>query len=292
MDRDQDAPIRLPLRPNERPPALRPIRKDEVDILERGVHIESWLPERRSRRRPLLFVHGELGGSWLWHRYQEYFAQRGWEGHALNLRGHYWSDTTDYETLDFGTYIGDVEAAVDRLGGNVVIVGHGVGGLLALKTAELQPIAGLVLISPALPAALRTPARLHQLRTVPEVFRRDLVGWAGMPEQLRRHNPDLTIADVLRVQHMMGAESGQARRDVLAGVPVDRAAVGEGTAMLVVGGGLDRLYPEGDSERLAAWLGAEYQPYGAHSHYGLVLGEESHEQVAASIRAFLEAHRL
>ncbi len=292
MDRDQDAPISLPLRPNERPPSLRPIRKDEVDILERGVHIESWLPERRSRRRPLLLVHGELGGSWLWHRYQEYFAQRGWEGHALNLRGHYWSDTTDYETLDFDTYIGDVEAAVERLGGNVVIVGHGVGGLLALKTAELRPIAGLVLISPALPAALRTPARLHQLRAVPEVFRRDLVGWAGMPEQLRRHNPDLTIADVLRVQHMMGAESGQARRDVLAGVPVDRVTVGEGTATLVVGGGLDRLYPEGDSERLAAWLGAEYQPYGAHSHYGLVLGEESHEQVAASIRAFLEAHRL
>jgi hypothetical protein len=61
---------------------------------------------------------------------------------------------------------------------------------------------------------------------------------------------------------------------------------------LVIGGGLDREYPEPDSERLAEWLGAEYQPYGAHSHYGLVIGEESFEQIAADIRSFLDANRL
>jgi pimeloyl-ACP methyl ester carboxylesterase len=290
MDGDLDAP--QPIRQGDRPASLRPVRKDEIDLLERGVHIESWLPERRSRRRPLLFVHGELGGSWVWHRYQEYFAQRGWEAHALNLRAHYWSDTTDFETLDFATYLGDVEAAFERLGGNVVLVGHGLGGLLALKTAERRPVAGAVLISPALPGALRPVARIHQLRSVPEIFRRDFVGWAGRLEQIRRRNPDLTPADVLRVQHMMGAESGLARRQVLAGIDLDRATIVEDMPMLVVGGGLDRLYPEADSERLAEWLGAEYQPYGAHSHYGLVLGEDGYEQVATAIRAFLEAHRL
>ncbi|MGH2407323.1 MAG: alpha/beta hydrolase [Candidatus Limnocylindrales bacterium] len=290
LDHDGEAP--QPIRHAERPISLRPVRKDEIDLLERGVHIESWLPERRSRRRPLLFVHGELGGSWVWHRFQEYFAQRGWEAHALNLRAHYWSDTADYETLDFETYRGDVKAALERLGGNAVLVGHGLGGLLSLKAAERGQVAGIVLISPALPGSLRPVARLHQLRTVPEIFRRDFVGWAGLPEQIRRRNPDLTIADVLRVQHMMGGESGLARRQVLAGIDVDRAAFAEDLPMLVVGGGLDRLHPEPDSERLAEWLGAEYQPYGAHSHYGLVLGEEAYEQVATAIRAFLEAHRL
>jgi hypothetical protein len=44
----------------------RPVRKDEIELSERGIYIESWLPERRSRRRPLLFVHGELAGSWVW----------------------------------------------------------------------------------------------------------------------------------------------------------------------------------------------------------------------------------
>ena len=43
-----------------------------------------------------------------------------------------------------------------------------------------------------------------------------------------------------------------------------------------------------DAERLADWLGAEYEPFGAHSHFGLVVGEQSYEQVADAIRAFLE----
>ncbi|HEY8198808.1 MAG TPA: alpha/beta fold hydrolase [Candidatus Limnocylindrales bacterium] len=292
MDRDLEAPIELNRRPSERPPGTRPIRKDEIDLVDRGVHVESWLPERRTRRRPLLLVHGELGGSWVWHRYQEYFAQRGWEAHAVNLRGHYWSDTTDYETLDFATYVGDATAAAQRLGGEVVVVGHDLGGLIALKVAEAGLASGLVLISPAMPGALRPTAKPHQLRAAPEIYRRDQVGWAGLPEAIRRRNPDLTIADVLRIQHMMGAESGLARRDVIAGIEVDRSTLADRVPALVIGGGLDREYPEPDSERLAEWLGAEYQPYGAHSHYGLVIGEESFEQIAADIRSFLDANRL
>lgn len=288
-----DEPISLPMaRPQlERAVPARPIRKDEIDLLERGVHIESWLPERRSRRRPLLFVHGELGGSWVWHRYQEYFAGRGWEAHALNLRAHYWSDNADFEELDFTSYLGDAEAAHIRLGGQAVVIGHGLGALLALKLAERQPMGGLVMISPPLPQELRQPAKLHQLREVPPVFRRDYIGWQGLPEQIRRQNPDLSIGDVLRIQHMMGAEAGAARRDVLAGVSIDPLAL-QVEPRLVIGGGLDRLYPAAGSERLAEWLEAEYQPFGAHSHFGLVAGDDSHAQVASAVKGFLEAHHL
>lgn len=272
-------------------PSVRPIRKDEIVIAERGLYIESWLPERRSRRRPLLLLHGELGGSWLWHRYQAYFARRGWESHALNLRAHYWSDVADFVELTFDWYLDDSTAAFDALPRPPVVVGHGMGGLLALKLAERRPVEGLVLLSSALPAGVAAPAPPHVVRAVPPVFRRDFIGWHGMPEHLRRLDPDLTIADALRVQHMMGAESGAARRDLLRGVPLDLEAV-SATPTLVVGGGRDRLYPEPGSDRLARALGAGYVPFGAHSHYGLVIGESSHEQVADAIRLFLEQHKL
>src|SRR5260221_552406 len=160
----------------------RPIRKDEIELPARGLYIESWLPERRSRRKPLLFVHGELGGSWSWERFLGYFASRGWEGHALNLRNHY---------------------------------------LMGQKPRE----------------------------------------------------------------------SGRARRTILRGVRVDPAKVAS-VPRLVVAGGLDRTVPLEMTERLATWLGAEYQLFGAHSHYGLILGEESYQQVADTIRGFLEANRL
>jgi pimeloyl-ACP methyl ester carboxylesterase len=165
------------------------------------------------------------------------------------------------------------------------------GGLIAMRAAEERRVGGLVLISPALPAQLHTPPRAHVIRDIPDSYGRELLGWQSLPEQLRRINPDLTIEDVLRVQHLMGRESGAARRTMLLGVAITRERLA-GIPTLVIGGGLDRWFPEADSERLATWLGAQYEPFGAHSHYGLVMGSESFEQVAETIRIFLESHRL
>jgi len=269
----------------------RPIRKDEIVIEDRGVFVESWLPERRSRHRPLFLVHGELGGSWVWERYLGHFAHRGWEGHALNLRAHYWSEPADVSTLGFGDYVEDVGVSLEQMTAPPIVFGHGLGGLLALKAAESRPVSALILISPALPAEVRAPPRPHVVREIPDVYGREFVGWQAMPEQLHRRMPDLAVEDVLRVQHLMGRESGSVRRTMLMGVPVDRSAFA-GTPILVVGGGLDRWFPERESERLAEWLDADYEPFGAHSHYGLVIGAESYAQVAEAVRAFLESRRL
>ena len=276
------------------PPPGRPVRKDEIELAERGLYVESWLPERRSRRKPLLFVHGFLGGSWVWERYLHHFAARGWEGHALNLRNHYWSQTADPATLDVESYTEDVVAALERLGPNAVAVGHGLGGLLVLKAIERVPVGAYVLLSPELPRELREPARAHVVRDVPDAWGRAELGWETLPEKLTREHRDLTIADVVRIQHLLGQkafESGPARRQVLQGVPVDRAALPE-VPRLVIGAGLDTYVPEPSADELANWLGAQYEPFGAHSHYGLVLGEQSYLQVAETLRMFLEAHRL
>src|SRR4249919_3563279 len=199
----------------------RPVRKDEIELHDRGLYIESWLPERRSRRKPLLFVHGELAGSWLWER------------------------TADPLGLTFTTYVDDVVAAVNRLGPTTVVIGHGMGGLLALKAAEQVPIGGLVLVAPELPGELRPTAQPHELRDVPDVYGRGRIGWATLPEKLQRDHRDLTLADVLRIQHLLGQkphESGRAMRTVLTGVSVDPRPFAE-IPRLVVGGGLDRQVP-------------------------------------------------
>jgi pimeloyl-ACP methyl ester carboxylesterase len=272
----------------------RPVRKDEIELHDRGLYIESWLPERRSRRKPLLFVHGELAGSWLWERFLAWFAGRGWEGHALNLRNHHWSQTADPADLSFESYTQDVVAAMERLGPQTVAVGHGMGGLLVMKAAERMPISALILLAPELPSDLRPEARPFELREIPDVYGKSWLGWETLPEKLQRDHRDLTIADVLRIQHLLGQkphEAGAARRQMLQGVSVDPSSFTE-IPRLVIGAGLDRYVPETATERLAEWLGAEYEPFGAHSHYGLVLAENGYQQVAESIRGFLEAHRL
>jgi pimeloyl-ACP methyl ester carboxylesterase len=272
----------------------RPIRKDEIEIPERGLYVESWLPERRSRRRPLLFIHGELTGSWIWERYLSYFASRGWEGHALNLRNHYWSAGADMASVGFDDYLDDVLAVMNKIGLSCVVVGHGMGGLLALKAAEKQSVGAIVLLDSELPRDLRSPARPHELREVPDIYGRDHIGWETLPEKLLRDNRDLTLPDVIRLQHMFGQkphESGQAKREILEGIAVDRAHLA-GIPILVVGAGLDGTSAATGAERLADWIGGLYEPFGAHSHYGLVIGESSYQQVADGVRAFLESHRL
>ena len=260
----------------------RPIRKDEIEIPERGLYVESWMPERRSRRRPLLFIHGELTGSWIWERYLSYFAGRGWEGHALNLRNHFWSETTDIATVDFSDYVDDVVAVLGKLGHNVVAIGHGMGGLLALKAAERHSVGAVVLLDSELPRDLRPSVRPHELREIPDVYGRDLIGWETLPEKLLRDNRDLTIADVVRLQHLFGQkphESGLVKREIREGIAIDRSRLA-GTSSAT------------GAERLADWLGGVYEPFGAHSHYGLVIGESSFQQVADGVRAFLESHRM
>ncbi len=291
---DRDWP--RPATPQATTPAGgRPVRKDEIEIDERGIYIESWLPERRSRRRPLFYVHGELAGSWLWERWLRYFASRGWEGHALNLQNHHWSRTADPQALSFDTYLEDVVAGLERVGPNAVAVGHGMGGLLVLKAAaERVRVAGLVLLDAEAPAGLRPPARPHEIRDVPPVYGRAVIGWERLPEKLQRENRDLTLDDVLRIQHLLGQkphEAGRARSAVLAGVPV-RPELLEGVPTLVIGSGVDGAPAALAAERIAGWLGAEHEQFGAASHYGLVLAEEGHRQVADRVRLFLEAHRL
>ncbi len=273
----------------------RPIRKDEIELEARGLYIESWLPERRSRRRPLLLVHGELAGSWVWERWLRHFAGRGWEGHALNLRNHYWSKTADPATLSFDTYLDDVLAGIERIGPNPVVVGHGMGGLLVLKAAaDRSDVAGVVLVDAELPADLRAPARPYLVRDAPVAYGRARIGWDAPPEKLQRENRDLTLDDVLRIQHLLGQkqhESGRARADVQAGVLVTPDSL-QDRPRLVIGSGLDGSAAAVAAESLAAWLGAEHEQYGAHSHFGLLLGTDGHRQVVERVRAFLEAHHL
>src|SRR5690606_30031647 len=129
-------------------------------------------------------------------------------------------------------------------------------GLLALKGAERAPISGLVLLAPELPAELRPPALPYEIREVPDVYGKAWIGWETLPEKLQRDHRDLTLADVLRIQHLLGQkphESGAARRAVLRGVSVDPRAVA-GVPRLVIGAGLDRYIPEPHAERLADWL--------------------------------------
>jgi pimeloyl-ACP methyl ester carboxylesterase len=272
---------------------VQAIKRDEVFIEPEGIHVETHQPERRSRKPPLLLVHGALTGSWLWTEFAAYLAERGWEAHAMNLRGHFTSDVADLETTTMRDYADDIGVAMRQLGRPAVIIAWGIGALAALMYAERRPPLGLVLLAPSPPAAAlpRRPEE-HELRSVPPVYDAAWWGWTGTMDELRERMPDMDEHDLTKMSELLdGArESGLARRERMEGVAVDASGL-EGVPSLVIGAGLDDVIHPNEARHTADLLGAGYEYFPSASHFGLVMGEHTWSEVAASVLGWLEERR-
>ena len=76
-----------------------------------------------------------------------------------------------------------------------------------------------MLIAPELPKEIRDPARPHDVRDIPDVYGRSALGWETLPEKLQREHRDLTLADVLRIQHLLGQKPHESGRHEAPGPP-------------------------------------------------------------------------
>ena len=271
---------------------VQAIKRDEVYIEPEGIYVETQQPERRSRKPPLLLVHGALTGSWLWSSFGAYFAERGWEAHAMNLRGHYTSDLADLGDTSMRDYAKDIGVAVRQLARPPVIIGWGIGALAALLYAERNPVLGLVLLAPSPPAAAlpRRPAE-HELKAVPPVYDAAWWGWLQPWDRLRETITDLTDDELEKMQEMLAGarESGSARRERMLGVPIDPHRITVPT--LVIGAGMDDVVQPSEARRTADLLGATYEYFPSASHFGLVMGSDTWPQVAGSVLGWLEERR-
>ncbi len=274
---------------------VQAIKRDEVFIEPEGIHIETHQPERRSRKPPLLLVHGVLTGSWLWTEFAAYLAERGWEAHAMNLRGHFTSAPAELDETSMADYADDVAVAMRQLGRPAVLVTWGIGALAALMYAQRNPsrVLGLVLLAPSPPAdALPRHPEDHELRAVPAVYDAAWWGWTGTTQQLRERMPDMDEHDIFKMTELLdGArESGLARRQRMEGIAIDAAALAD-IPSLVIGAGRDDVIHPNETRRTADLLEASYEYFPSASHFGLVMGERSWPEVAASVLGWLEERR-
>jgi pimeloyl-ACP methyl ester carboxylesterase len=272
---------------------VQAIKRDEVFIEPEGIHVETHQPERRSRKPPLLLIHGALTGSWLWTEFAAYLAERGWEAHAMNLRGHFTSDVADLSDTTMRDYADDVGIAMRHLARPAVLIGWGIGALAALMHAERHPVLGLVLLAPSPPAeALPRRPDEHELRDVPPIYDAAWWGWTGTGEELRRRMPDMDELDIAKMRELLdGArESGPARRERMLGVPIDMTRLAD-IPSLVIGAGQDDVIHPSEARRTADLLGAGYEYFPSASHFGLVMGEHTWPEVASSVLGWLEERR-
>ena len=271
---------------------VQAIKRDEAFIDPEGIHLETTQPERRSRKPPLLMVHGALTGSWLWSSYAGYLAERGWEAHALNLRGHFTSEPAELDETSMRDYADDIGVAVRHLGRPPVVIGWGIGSLAAMLYAERNPVLGLILLAPSPPAdALPRRPDEHELHAVPDVYDAAWWGWIAPMDRLRDWMPDMSEEELVKMQQLLAGarESGSARRERMRGIAIDVSRIA--VPSLVIGAGLDDVIHPAEAHRVADLLNADYEFVPGASHFGLVMGSGTWPQVAQSIHGWLEERR-
>lgn len=255
--------------------------------------IEDILFERTSPRGPakplpLLFVHGMWGSSWYWENYLRAAAEAGWDAWALNLRGHHGSrPVTNFGEVSVSDYVQDVLDCL-RVLGEVVLVGHSMGGLIAQKVAEVGGARAAVFLTSAAPKGilvLRWPVLRRMARYAFAMA-------ANRPLLVTRPHADALLLNRLsperqaEVYAQMVPESGRAARELAFGlVPVDENRVECPT--LVVGAQWDRITPAAVQRRIAAKYDAEYLEIADHGH--MLMVEEGWEQPFKEILRWLDS---
>lgn len=117
-----------------------------------GLHVAFYRGSNGGRGHPLLFVHGAWGGSWIFRDYLGYLPAAGWNCYAMNLRGHYKSDTFNLGGVTQWDYARDVIRIARRLPAPPILIGFGTGAhLIQLALSKGFPAAGAVFISAKLP---------------------------------------------------------------------------------------------------------------------------------------------
>jgi pimeloyl-ACP methyl ester carboxylesterase len=243
---------------------------------------------------PLLFVHGSFTGAEVWDQhFLPYFAQQGYQVHAVSLRGHGASAGRD-RVLWWGLadYVADLSQAVNTVGGTPVLIGHSLGGMVVQKYLESNRVPGVVLmasvphhglLSSLWGMAMANPLLLQRIGLL-QCFG----PWFATLELMRQalfsdNTPDAWLQ---RYFHLIQRESQRVCLDMLGLNPL-RLRRDHGIPMLVMGAGRDAFFSEGLMQDMARHYGAEIAIFPELAHAMML--EVSWQQAADYLLNWLDA---
>lgn len=249
--------------------------------------------------RDIVMIHGAFAGPSSWKTYAEYFRDRGWSFHTPAFRGHGGDPKTEPpELMDASLldYVDDIAAALDRIEGKPVLLGHAIGGVVAQKLAAEGLASSIVLINPNAPYG--TLPSTDDERAVARGLMEGGAFWKApmrVPFEMFREFAfnKLTEEKAHAVYDGLGAESGKMMFEMFFWMFDDAAAmkVDYGSVecpVLIVSGTEDRAVNPATCRDLARIYGdrATFLPAENHAHFLFL--EPGWESVAGRIEDWLK----
>jgi non-heme chloroperoxidase len=249
----------------------------------------------RRRPAPLLFVHGAYVGAWCWaEHFLPWFAQHGWEVHAVSLRGH--GASAGREGLDgagLEDYVRDVVDTAGRLGRPPVLVGHSMGAIVVQRAARRCGARAMVLMAPVPPQGLAASLVSLALRDPPLLFALNAMQLGGDDiTALRRvrdylFSASLSEADVIRYLRRTQRESQRVLLE-LSWPQHFWIAAARGIPCMVTGGADDAFFPVPMFEEAARFHGLRPQVITGMAH--VMMLEPGWAEVAQHVHTWLKEH--
>lgn len=234
---------------------------------------------------PFLLIHGSWGSSMMWMAYAEVFAKHGFDVYAPDLRGHGKSGGS-VAGASMDDFVADVAAAARANGlENPVVIGHSMGGLVALMYAARHGAAATVAIDPSPSKEVQGG---EEKTYAPEYSPMD-AGMPGDPKAVMEAFPDIPQEMLMKLKQMLGKESGLARAERKRGISIPKDALSMPT--LFVGGELGESVPFGIGIRtaraMAQYYGKPVIEIKGATHPGILVGMHA-AAAAGEIEAWLE----
>jgi pimeloyl-ACP methyl ester carboxylesterase len=240
-------------RPLTLPADRRRLTRTTRELIDLGGIAVTAVRPSRETGTPLLFVHGLFAAGWMFEWWSTYFAERGRAAYAVDLRGHGASGRVPaLGRVSLADYIDDALRAARQLG-DVIIVGHSMGSLIAQKIAEMGAATAAVLVCPAPPRGIPLISLelvMREAKYLPAMLRSREI-------RVRRADADAMILN--RVPQgerasmfaRLQPDSGRAGRDIMLGaLAIDAGKVR--CPVLVLAGVDDRFVPFRVARRVAA----------------------------------------
>ena len=248
----------------------------------------------------IIMIHGMWGSGWYWENYKKYFEAKGYKCIVPTLRYHNVNPKSappkELGTTSILDYAADLEKLIKEIGGQPIIIGHSMGGLIAQILASRGLASAAVLLCPASSRGILalTPSVIKSFWSV--LFR-----WAFWKTPMRQTFDEavysmlhlLTPEQQKQTYKRFVYESGRAAFEIgfwlLDGkraTEVDEKKVT--CPMLIISGAEDRITPASVQRQTAKKYKhiATYKEFPNHAHW--IMGEPGWEEVAKLIHDWLK----
>ena len=243
--------------------------------------------EGPKNRTPVIMVHGGFCGGWVYDSFRVPFEKAGHGCVAPDLRGHAPGDRGGAVVgVSMADYAKDIAALICAQPEPPVLVGHSMGGLVAMMAAARAPVRALILLAPSSPWGVAGSS----LEEAAQAVALHALG----PFWLQAIDPDYASARLYSLDKLdrdarkaafsrMKAESGRALWETLnwwldpfmtTQVPPERI----GAPVLALAGDRDLIHPPSTVRQTAERLSAEVKVFPGMSHW--LIGEAGWEAVA------------